>query len=74
LAGGGASDNAAILLEVLKGKAGPQRDIVLLNAGAAVYAADKAESIARGIELAKISIDSGKAMEKLELLKKHSNK
>lgn len=74
LAGGSASDNAAILLEVLKGKAGPQRDIVLLNAGAAVYAADKAESIAQGIELAKISIDSGRAFKKLELLREHSNK
>jgi anthranilate phosphoribosyltransferase len=74
LAGGSASDNAAVLLEVLKGKAGPQRDIVLLNAGAAVYAADKAESIAQGIELAKISLDSGRALKKLELLREYSNK
>ena len=74
LAGGSASENAAILLDILKGKSGPQRDIVLLNAGAAVYAADKAKSITQGIELAKISIDSGRAWEKLELLREYSNK
>ncbi len=62
--------NAGLALEILKGKPGPKRDIVVLNAAAAIYAADKAVSLKEGIELAKDSIDSGKALEKLELLKK----
>lgn len=75
LSGGNASCNAKIMLDVLNGKGGPpQRDIVLLNAGAAIYAADKVKSIKQGIELAKESIDSRKALKKLELLKEYSNK
>ena len=74
LSGGTSSDNAKILLDVLNGKSGPQRDIVLLNAGAAIYVADKANSIKEGIELARESLDSKKALEKLELLKKYSLK
>ncbi|OGC41242.1 anthranilate phosphoribosyltransferase [candidate division WOR-3 bacterium RBG_13_43_14] len=54
---------------VLDGEPGPARDIVLLNAGAAIYAADKAETIAQGIEFARKSIDSGKAKQKLEMLR-----
>lgn len=73
LLGGSASDNARILLDILNGKTGPQRDIVLLNAGAAIYASDKTKSIEEGIKLAKESIDSKKALEKLELLRKYSN-
>lgn len=72
LAGGTASDNAKILLDLLNGKSGPQQDIVLLNAGAAIYASDKVNSIKRGIELAKESIDSGSATKKLELLLEYS--
>ncbi len=72
LSGGDASRNAEILLDILYGEPGPKRDIVTLNAGAAIYVADKASSIQEGIELAKESIDSKKALEKLELLKKYS--
>lgn len=72
LKGGSCQDNAKILLEILNGKTGAQRDIVLLNAGAAIFAADKAKSIKEGIELAKESIDSRKALKKLELLQKYS--
>ena len=74
LRGGSVSDNARILLDVLNGKEGPCRDIVLLNAGAAIYAADRASSIKDGIELAKHAIDSKAALGKLELLKEYSNK
>ncbi|MFA5411099.1 MAG: anthranilate phosphoribosyltransferase [Candidatus Omnitrophota bacterium] len=74
LLGSGASDNAQILLDILNGEDGPRKDIVLLNAGAAVFAADKAGSIKEGIELAQISIDSKKALEKFELLKEYSHK
>ena len=55
----------AMLLGVLDGQTGPARDIVLLNAGAALYAADVAASIADGIERARQAIDSGAAKAKL---------
>ncbi|MDD5254961.1 MAG: anthranilate phosphoribosyltransferase [Candidatus Omnitrophica bacterium] len=59
---------------VLAGEKGFQRDIVLLNAGCAIYAANRAEDIREGIELAVTSIDSGKALEKLNLLKDYSQR
>lgn len=74
LRGGDASVNAGILLDVLNGKTGPCRDIVILNAAAAIYAADKASSIKEGLEFAKDSIDSKKAMQKFELLRDYSKK
>lgn len=74
LAGGSAYENAEILLAILKGERGHRRDIVLLNAGAAIYTADKTNSIAEGIKIAAQSLDSGKALEKLELLKEYSNR
>ncbi|MDD2752046.1 MAG: anthranilate phosphoribosyltransferase [Candidatus Omnitrophica bacterium] len=73
LAGGDAALNARIFLDILKGAKGAKREIVLLNSAAAIYAADKAKSIQEGIELAKNAIDSGKALEKFELLKGFSH-
>lgn len=73
LMGGGIEENARIVLDVLNGKIGPQRDIVLLNAGCAIYVANKVQTIAEAIGLAVESIDSGGAFKKLELLKKYSN-
>ncbi|MBM3249334.1 MAG: anthranilate phosphoribosyltransferase [Candidatus Omnitrophica bacterium] len=73
LAGGDAFANARIFLDCLNGKTGPARDIVLLNAGAAIYAADKVDTIKEGIELAELSIDSGRAMERFEKLEEFSN-
>ena len=67
--GGTAAENAAITLEVLRGGRGPRRDIVLLNAGAGLYVADKAGSIAEGVKLAAAVIDSGAALRKLEEFK-----
>lgn len=72
LSGGTVEENARIITEVLSGKRGSRRDIVLLNAGCAIYAADKADSIGEGIKLAQEAIDSGKALKKLELLKEYS--
>lgn len=72
LSGGIASDNAKILMDVLNGKSGSKRDIVILNAAAAIYAADKADSIKDGIGLASESIDSGSALKKLQLLREYS--
>lgn len=74
LQGGSASDNAEIIKDILNGKTGPCRDIVVLNAAAAIYAADKTGSVKEGIALAEESIDSKKALEKLELLREYSQR
>ena len=67
--GGTAEENAAITLDILRGGKGPRRDIVLLNAGAGLYVAGKADSIAAGVKLAGEVIDSGAALQKLEEFK-----
>ena len=69
LAGGTPQENSIILLDILKGKKGAARDIVVLNSAAAIYAADKINSIKEGIALAEEAIDSGMALKKLEILK-----
>ncbi|MBI2836155.1 MAG: anthranilate phosphoribosyltransferase [Chloroflexi bacterium] len=66
LKGGTAAENAAILREVLGGVLGHRRDVVLVNAAAALVAGDKAISLKEGIELAKKSIDGGQASLTLE--------
>jgi len=68
IAGGGAADNARIVREILAGTGGPGRDIVLFNAGAAIYVAGRAASLAEGVEAARESIDQGRALKKLEAL------
>lgn len=68
LAGGDMATNARITLGVLNGEVGPPRDAVLLNAGAGLYAADAAESVAAGVLLAAAAIDSGAAIACLEKL------
>jgi anthranilate phosphoribosyltransferase len=73
LVGGTPEENAQITREILDGKRGPKRDAVLMNAGAAIYMAGKADSIAAGIEMAKEIIDSGKAKEQLEKFIELSN-
>lgn len=73
LLGGTPEENAEIIVDILNGEGGPKRDIVVLNAGAAIVASGKADSLAAGIELAAASIDSGAALAKLEGLKIVSN-
>jgi anthranilate phosphoribosyltransferase len=68
LRGGDAAANAAIAREILSGCPGPRRDIVLVNAAAALVAADKAESFREAMPIAGASIDSGAAMTKVEAL------
>jgi anthranilate phosphoribosyltransferase len=68
LAGGDAMINAAILREILGGGTGPRRDIVLLNAAAALVAAERAPDFRAGIALSAASIDSGAALAKLDAL------
>ena len=72
LAGGDPEHNAQITLSVLKGEEGPRRDIVLLNAAAAIVAGGKAGDLNEGVQVAAEVIDSGKALEKLEGLKETS--
>lgn len=68
LAGGDSQANAEILNEILGGRLGPKRDIVLANASAALVAAGKAQKFVEGVRLAADSIDSGRALAKLEEL------
>lgn len=74
LVGGTPPENAAITLGILKGEdKGPKRNAVLLNAGAALYIAGKADSFENGIKLAGELIDNGAALAKLEEFIKESN-
>jgi anthranilate phosphoribosyltransferase len=66
--GGNPEENAHIVRAVLAGKKGAARDVVLMNAGAAIYVGGRAGTLADGIRLAAGSIDSGKAQEKLDAL------
>jgi anthranilate phosphoribosyltransferase len=68
LQGGSVADNAGIIRRVLQGERSPKRDIVVLNAGAAIAAGGKAEDIRGGIAVAQHSIDSGAALDKLSRL------
>lgn len=74
LVGGGPSDNAKKALEVFDGQKGPLRDIVLLNAGCALFIAGRANSISEGISQAAESIDTGRAAEILKKVVTFSNK
>jgi anthranilate phosphoribosyltransferase len=67
IAGGTPEENAADLRGIVTGELdGPKRDIILANAGAALYVADAADSLSEGVELARESIESGSAAEKLD--------
>lgn len=64
--GGDAVENAELIRRVLAGALGPHRDIVLLNAGAVIYVAGKADSIKTGVAKAAAAIDSGQSLQQLE--------
>jgi len=68
LKGGSPEGNAKTIVQILQGEKGPKRDIVVLNAAAALIVAGIAENFEDGLRLAADSIDSGKAMEKLDKL------
>ncbi|NQV04328.1 MAG: anthranilate phosphoribosyltransferase [Candidatus Omnitrophica bacterium] len=72
--GGSIEDNARIVRDVLKGKEGPKQDVVILNAAAALLAGGLAEDFKKGINLARESISSGKALDKLNKLIEFTNK
>jgi len=66
LKGGDAQTNAAILREILSGVRGPRRDVVVLNAGAALFIAGRVDSVKEGIGIAASAIDSGAARQRLD--------
>jgi anthranilate phosphoribosyltransferase len=68
ISGGDAEANAATIREILAGKKSPRRDVVLLNAAAALVAASKAEHLGDALPLAAHAIDSGAATAKLNAL------
>ncbi|MBF8274452.1 MAG: anthranilate phosphoribosyltransferase [Magnetococcales bacterium] len=68
LVGGDVAQNVAITHAILNGQKNPRRDIVLLNAGAALYVADVVPDINSGIQLAAQAIDRGEAKHRLERL------
>jgi anthranilate phosphoribosyltransferase len=68
VAGGDAAANAAILTAVLNGEKGARRNLVLLNAAAALVAASRAPDIAAGLDLAAQAVDCGEAAGKLQAL------
>ena len=71
--GGDASESAEILKRVLEGEEGPRRDVVLVNASAAIVAGDAAQDWTQAMEKARQSIDSGAARSKLDELVRYSN-
>jgi anthranilate phosphoribosyltransferase len=68
LEGGDAQKNARIIRDILQGERGAARDIVLMNAGAAIYVGGLALDLHEGIRLATTSIDSGNASARLNAL------
>jgi anthranilate phosphoribosyltransferase len=73
IAGGDAAANADIIREILAGNKSPRRDVVLLNAAAALVAAGRVDHLADAVPLASRSIDSGAAANKLEALVRFTN-
>lgn len=61
-----AQESKAIILNIMNNQSGPARDVVCLNTGATLYAANVCKSIAEGVQLASSTITSGKAKQKLE--------
>jgi anthranilate phosphoribosyltransferase len=71
--GGSKEENAAITLSLLRGEKGPKRDIVLMNSALALVIAEKTGDFSTGFSIAADSIDSGRALKKLEEVKRVSN-
>jgi anthranilate phosphoribosyltransferase len=69
LAGGDPEENARLIEQVLAGAGGPRRDVVLLNAAAALQVADRVASLEEGVEVAARTIDSGDAAQMLSRLR-----
>ncbi len=74
LRGGGVKENVEIVLSILKGEKSPRRDVVLMNASAAIICGGKAKNTGEGMKMAAESIDSLRAMDKLTKLIEFTNK
>jgi anthranilate phosphoribosyltransferase len=72
LLGGSPEENAQITRNILDGEKGPKRNIVLINAAAALVAAGQAEDLKQGIRIAETAIDEGVAAKKMEALIRYS--
>jgi len=72
LLGGNPEENAQITRNILNGEKGPKRNVVLINAAAALVAAGQAEDLKQGIQMAETAIDDGTAAKKMEALIKYS--
>jgi anthranilate phosphoribosyltransferase len=68
IAGGDPKHNASVTREILQGEAGPQREVALLNAGAAIYVGGAAVNLGDGVEQARRAVDDGAAFDVLERL------
>jgi anthranilate phosphoribosyltransferase len=74
ISGGDAIENAKLIREVLEGKKSARRDVVLLNAAAALVAAGRADHLRDAVPMGEKAIDSGAAAEKLRNLAQFSNR
>jgi len=74
IAGGDAQENAGVIRRVLEGERSPRRDVVLLNAAAALVAAGQADTMQSALPRAAYAIDSGHAKQRLELLVEFTNR
>jgi anthranilate phosphoribosyltransferase len=68
LAGGPPDHNAAVTRKIFAGEAGPARDLAVLNAGAAIYVAGRADTLEAGVRAAEQAVDSGAAAQALDTL------
>jgi anthranilate phosphoribosyltransferase len=68
LAGGTPADNAATTRRIFDGEQGPQRDLAVLNAGAAIYVAGTVDTLEEGVRAAEAALDDGRAAASLERL------
>ena len=71
--GGSAKENAKVIVDILKGKRGPKRDVVIINSAAALYVGNVCKSIKDGIKISEEIIDSGRALEKMKELVEYSS-
>ena len=72
--GGTPEENKELSMEIFRGKKGPHRDIVVLNAAATLYVAGLAPTLKDAVHLAEEAIDSGKALSKLEEIRVFTNR
>lgn len=73
MVGGDKDENARLTIQVLQGEKGPRRDVVMMNSAAAIMVSGKARDLKISFEIAREAIDSGKALKKLDEIRRISN-